>query len=499
TIMKVVEMDDYLQITLPELWNLDDFVSWCGSCEKLKGDKVKILDHIKKRLEKTDNNKLIKEDIRQKAKDLRKEFQAWKSSPTTTKYFEQLENRYQTERKLQSIENEKVIELAEIERIKVSQLRNNAEAVSKIHQCVSDSFMEFSNETIRIPKRTLESEVLAKEQDDHEELQNKRTRYVQTPPSSAEEGSRKLKSLQPDEVLLRKTLIGILNKFKSKDHSLGKTFMDSNFLNNIIDLTDNEMKHETLSTLNLDQKLYLDKMMPVTESKFLVRKSFIEEYFDPFLHEGYDIVHDIMNHFSVRLEAPNNSESNVCDRYNNICYKPALPNASRRSRTDMILTKDTNKRKIDGALKVIKMRKKEHQTICIVEFSYGKLAPENKEISDDVKLARNATRILNKLLDSVPCKKARVYTIQCVNGQIHIRFMVRPLPSVYLYEEFVCIKIPTSFDDIEQFSMDMKMLMDFQCDVLKTVKSVNKPVEIKNVDKFVVEITPKKKARKKST
>ena len=73
--MKVVEMDDYLQITLPELWNLDDFVSWCGSCEKLKGDKVKILDHIKKRLEKTDNNKLIKEDIRQKAKDLRKEFQ----------------------------------------------------------------------------------------------------------------------------------------------------------------------------------------------------------------------------------------------------------------------------------------------------------------------------------------------------------------------------------------------------------------------------------------
>jgi len=28
---------------------------------------------------------------------------------------------------------------------------------------------------------------------------------------------------------------------------------------------------------------------------------------------------------------------------------------------------------------------------------------------------------------------------------------------------------------------------------------VNKPVEIENVDKYVVEITPKKKARKKST
>jgi len=61
------------------------------------------------------------------------------------------------------------------------------------------------------------------------------------------------------------------------------------------------------------------------------------------------------------------------------------------------------------------MRKNEHQTICIVEFSYGKKAPDSKETKDDVKLARNATRILNKLLDSVPCKKARVYTIQCVS------------------------------------------------------------------------------------
>ena len=70
-----------------------------------------------------------------------------------------------------------------------------------------------------------------------------------------------MKLLQSDEVLLRKTLIEILNKFKSKDLSLGKTFMNSNFLNNIIDLTDNEMKHEIQSTLNLDQKLCLDKVL----------------------------------------------------------------------------------------------------------------------------------------------------------------------------------------------------------------------------------------------
>ncbi|CAI2188663.1 18161_t:CDS:2, partial [Funneliformis geosporum] len=128
-----------------------------------------------------------------------------------------------------------------------------------------------------------------------------------------------VKSLQSDEVLLQKTLIEILNKFKSKDLLLRKTFMNSNFLNNIIDLTDNKMEHEIQFTLNLDQKLYLDEVLkkqawiPTPEFKnycdqftddvcnrvkilTLVQKSFTGEYFDLFLHEGYDITHDIMKH-----------------------------------------------------------------------------------------------------------------------------------------------------------------------------------------------------------
>ena len=40
--------------------------------------------------------------------------------------------------------------------------------------------------------------------------------------------------------------------------------------------------------------------------------------------------------------------------------------------------------------------------------------------------------------------------------------MVRPLPSIYLYEEFVSIKIPTTFDDMEEFAKSMSTLMDFQ-------------------------------------
>ena len=73
--MKIAEKNDYLQITPPALWNLDDYAAWCGSCELLEGDKVKIVDHMKKRLEKTKNNIYIKDDIRKKATDMYEDFQ----------------------------------------------------------------------------------------------------------------------------------------------------------------------------------------------------------------------------------------------------------------------------------------------------------------------------------------------------------------------------------------------------------------------------------------
>ncbi|CAJ0757190.1 22502_t:CDS:2, partial [Entrophospora sp. SA101] len=151
--------NNYLKITSPELWSLDGFVDWCGSYDIFKGDKVKILDHIKKGLEKVKNNVLINEGIRQKATKLFKDFQqTWRSSQTITEYFKQLEIRYQTKQKLEVIESQKTIELAEIERMKVTQLWNNTESVAKIHQHVSDSFVEFSKEMTRIPKRILESD-----------------------------------------------------------------------------------------------------------------------------------------------------------------------------------------------------------------------------------------------------------------------------------------------------------------------------------------------------
>ena len=80
-----------------------------------------------------------------------------------------------------------------------------------------------------------------------------------------------------------------------------------------------------------------------------------------------------------------------------------------------IPTADTKNHKIDGTLIALKTRKKDHQTIGIIEFSKGKKAPNSKEVDDKVKLSCNAMQILNKLLETVSCKKARVYTIQCVS------------------------------------------------------------------------------------
>jgi len=228
--------------------------------------------------------------------------------------------------------------------------------------------------------------------------------------------------------------------------------------------------------------------------------------FNPFFHEGHDIAQDIMKHFSVRLEAPNNSESNESDLERTYAVDTIIYIVNRlfRMHQDVlertwleVLTNDTKNRKIDGVLKVLKARKKKHQTICIIEFSYGEKAPDNKETGDNVKLARNAMRILNKLLDTVSCKEARVYTIQSANGQIYVRYMVRPLPSVYLYNEFLHIKIPKNFNDMEQLAIDMKALMDFQKDVLRTVRSINKSIGDKNVHKSEVETTPQKAQKAK--
>lgn len=158
-----------------------------------------------------------------------------------------------------------------------------------------------------------------------------------------------------------------------------------------------------------------------------------------------------------------------------------------------LTTPDTKKHKIDGIFKVIKTTKKS-QAIIIVEFSFARKAPETKEDGDQVKLCRNSMRILNKiLLQGVPKDKARVYLIQAVNGDIIVKYLVRPLPSIYILQQFIRMKIPVSFDDFEQFAKDMVDLMSWQADVLSTIKGINKPTtKYKHIHTTTVQDTPVK-------
>ncbi|CAG8783280.1 27258_t:CDS:2, partial [Dentiscutata erythropus] len=320
-----------------------------------------------------------------------------------------------------------------------------------------------------------------------------------------------MKGLNASELLIRNKLLEILHQNQFKDLKSGKTLMSSNFLNGIIDVSDANFKtmiKSELNKLNEGQQWFdkvLSKQTWILTPEFtnyrnqftddvcnrmqlptLVRKSFVTERFDPFVHEGHDIAQDIMKHFSVRLEAPCNiySKASKLERTYAIDTIIYVMNRIFRMHFDVldgnwieILTSDTKSHKIDGVLNVFQT-KKFRQTIIIIEFSHSQYASADKETDDQVKLSRNAKRILNKLLDRVSYEQARVYTIQSINGNINIKYMVRPLPSIYLYEEFVSIKIPTTFDDMEEFAKSMSTLMDFQTDVLQTVKLMNKkPIE----------------------
>ncbi|CAG8601791.1 16912_t:CDS:2, partial [Acaulospora colombiana] len=159
---------------------------------------------------------------------------------------------------------------------------------------------------------------------------------------------------------------------------------------------------------------------------------------------------------------------------------------------------DAKKHKIDGLFKVIKAKQK-NQAIIIVEFSFGRKAPLTKEDGDQVKLCQNSMRILNKLLQDVPKDKARVYLVQAVNGYIIIKYLVRSLPSIYILQKFTHIKIPVSFDDFEQFAKDMADLMNWQVEVLSTIKAINKEsTGDNNIHITSVQDTPAKKTNNKN-
>ncbi|CAG8697485.1 11127_t:CDS:2 [Funneliformis caledonium] len=203
----------------------------------------------------------------------------------------------------------------------------------------------------------------------------------------------------------------------------------------------------------------------------LVRESFVPKgSFNSYIHEAHDIAQQILTHFSVRLKAP---------------------------RRDRVNYPDMKKHKIDGLTKIINTTQK-NQTIILIEFSFCRRTPQSKEDNNQIKLYRNSMRTLNKLLQSISKDIARVYLIQFANGLAKIKYLVCLLSLIYILQLFTCIKIPVSFDDFEQFAKKLVDLMEWQVDVLSTVRKMNK-VTIRNTHNHITSLqdTPKKKKEAK--
>ncbi|CAG8529982.1 16513_t:CDS:2 [Cetraspora pellucida] len=99
----------------------------------------------------------------------------------------------------------------------------------------------------------------------------------------------------------------------------------------------------------------------------------------------------------------------------------------------------------------------------------------------------------------------KTFTSDCpylifIDGYIKVEYLMRPLPGVYILDKFTEIKIPESFDEFEAFAEKFTELMNFQADVLSTVRSFNKSIQTKeNIHIFTTSVndTPQKGPPKK--
>ncbi|CAG8644607.1 11613_t:CDS:2, partial [Racocetra fulgida] len=172
-----------------------------------------------------------------------------------------------------------------------------------------------------------------------------------------------IKNLSQDETDIRNKLLKILTANKEKDKRAGKDFMKSIFLNNILDLSDNETYKQIKKSLSKDQSSWLEEVLqkktwkPTPEytqyiNQFteeactrneiptIARRSFVSLRFDPYFHEAHDIAQHILTHLIEQI------------------------------------TPDTKNNKFDGLYKVISTTGN-NQVIIIIEFS-----PVNKTITN---------------------------------------------------------------------------------------------------------------------
>ncbi|GBC21114.2 hypothetical protein GLOIN_2v1766100 [Rhizophagus irregularis DAOM 181602=DAOM 197198] len=108
------------------------------------------------------------------------------------------------------------------------------------------------------------------------------------------------------------------------------------------------------------------------------------------------------------------------------------------------------------------------------------ITEDNAEIESFTQNERNTREKLLEVWAQSKIKKENLKRTMChredtnllgtICYYLKIEYLIRPLPSVYLLERFMCTKVPETFDDFEKFSKDMAQLINWQADVLFTVK-----------------------------
>ncbi|CAG8512388.1 6209_t:CDS:2, partial [Ambispora leptoticha] len=111
---------------------------------------------------------------------------------------------------------------------------------------------------------------------------------------------------------------------------------------------------------------------------------------------------------------------------------------------------------------------------------------EKKEVQRDTILNKSIKIIDDSDSDteSINGDKGEEEIKMLIQDEIDIRnkllkiltYLVRPLPTIYMLQQFGCIKISATFGDFKQFSKDMIYLMDWQTDILSTARAINKAI-----------------------
>ncbi|CAG8636488.1 7990_t:CDS:2, partial [Paraglomus occultum] len=134
---------------------------------------MKILDYMKKGLTNVINNNMIKNDIRQKATELFKDFKSFMlpDMEILKKNYKLLPIDRGFCSDTEEVENEKIIVLAEIQRIKVTQTRNHVESTMKIHQQITDDIVAFrqnqNNDSSQTGYHTPEPYITSEEEEEN--------------------------------------------------------------------------------------------------------------------------------------------------------------------------------------------------------------------------------------------------------------------------------------------------------------------------------------------